>query len=136
MPPDVRSAPPVLVKQPGRFEQDVGAEELFQTIQQARMCTQLPSPAKKEMERVKPRHTTANGLACLFNFSAIVANFVLRQDRDRVKEPQFLVVRQLLVSKNGTIALGHVLSPPHLLSGASVKDGWGIVNRNADGGLR
>lgn len=29
VPPDERSAPAMLVKQPGRFEQDVGAEELF-----------------------------------------------------------------------------------------------------------
>jgi hypothetical protein len=78
MPPDVRIASSVLIKYPGRFEQNVRTQELFQAIKQARMGAQLPGPLKKEMNSVKPGHTSGHGLAGFFNFGTVVGNFVLR----------------------------------------------------------
>src|SRR5215510_1428076 len=109
MPANVRSGLSVLVKQPGRFEHDVGSEQLFQAIQQAWMSTQVPGPAKEEVNSIEARNIAANRLTGLFNLGAVVCDFSLGQDREGMDKPQSLIIGKMLLRKDWTIGFGHAL---------------------------
>jgi hypothetical protein len=61
------------------------------------------------MEPVKPLASAADGMPCFFELTTVVLNFFTRQNRDGMDEPQFLIVGQLAICKNGSLTWRHLL---------------------------
>src|SRR6185369_10654050 len=100
MPAHERVAFAKLVEQPRRLQHDVWSNKLFHAIDYTRMRAQLPRPTKIEVWPIETSDTAAQRGARLFNFAAKVAHLVRGQNRDRIEEPQFIVVRQLFEAKS------------------------------------
>src|SRR5262245_51839107 len=84
-----------LIEQPGGLEHDVWADELLHAIENARMGAQIPGPTKIEVRTIEPRDASAQCRAGLVDFGAKVSHLVFRENRDRVEETKFLVIREL-----------------------------------------
>ena len=92
MPADERIATAKLIEEARGLEHDVWSNKLFHAVEYARVGAELPGPAKVVVRLVETRDTTAERRSRLINFSAKIAHFIRRQNRDRIEEAEFLVV--------------------------------------------
>jgi len=92
MPAHERIAAAELVEEARGLEHDVWSNELFHAVEHARVCAELPGPAKVVVWLVETRDTTTERRARLIDFGAKMAHFIRRQNRDRIEEAEFLVI--------------------------------------------